>query len=113
MIFCSVTSITARRCDYTDKPDVPLSIQSGQQVEFINSDQPRRGKTFVEHRNSFDETAEELLTVKRLSAVRDHPLVAVTPRQLFTNYSAGVRWQQRRQERAAILNEVLKEPLAA
>lgn len=84
----------------TCKANMPFSIWCTRgEFKFVNSNQLQRGKTFDEH-YGLDETREELLTVKRLAAVWDHPPSA--RRQLFRNRSAGIR----RQRRAVILNEV-------
>lgn len=90
-----------------------FSIQSRQQVEFINSNEPQWGKTFDEHYNGLDETVEELLAVKRLSAVWDHPPSTGSHPEAALQKLFICRPLEAAEERAVILNEVLEEPLAS
>ncbi len=92
---------------------MPFNIQSRQQVEFINFDQPQWGKTFDEHYNRLDETAEELLTVKCLSAVWDHPPSTGSHPEAALQKLFSWRPLAAAEERAVILNEVLEKPLAS
>ena len=110
--FC-VTTTTAWRYDYAGKLIVPSSIQRRQRAEFVNSDQPQRGKTFDEHHNSLDETAEELLAVKRLSAVWDHPPSTSSHPEAALQKLFSWRPLAAVEEHAVILNEVLEQRLAS